>query len=75
MVLKLPEFPPAAIGEQLPLPEVLLDEVLAELELLEELLLDVLELLLDELEELEELLLDEDELELLAEEPAPQFSV
>ena len=62
MVLKLPEFPPVAMGSQLPPPELeLLDE-------LEELLLEDEELLEDELLVApEELLLELDE-ELLDEE-------
>jgi hypothetical protein len=62
VVLKLPDWPPDLISEQLPLPPEL--EVLLEDELDEELLDDELLLLEDELddelEELEELLLDDE---------------
>jgi hypothetical protein len=77
-VLKLPEFPPVAMGVQLPPPELLLDDELLddELELLDEELeeLELLEELLEELldEELE-LLLDEPELPLI--EPVEAVSV
>jgi hypothetical protein len=73
-VLKLPEFPPVAIGSQLPvLPELeleLLDE-------LEELLLEDDELLVtpEELLELDEELLEDEELDWLQSAPtAPLFS-